>query len=183
MKRIFKLILLLSIFCGCNKNDEETIVDNTNTEDMSEYKRAKDLICQFSERIDKEKGGTRSNTLQITLSLAGKKAIVIPKMITRAGEVSTDSVNMFVFDTEKDGKLGFAIATGKAEVGRVYAYVENGMLSDTIENEGMAYLVGQIPDIIKQDQLNSSLTRSGEQRTTHVSIPLVKTEWSQALSL
>ena len=26
MKRIFKLILLLSIFCGCNKNDEETIV-------------------------------------------------------------------------------------------------------------------------------------------------------------
>ena len=179
MKRIFKLILLLSIFCGCNKNDEETIVDNTNTEDMSEYKRAKDLICQFSERIDKEKGGTRSNTLQITLSLAGKKAIVIPKMITRAGEVSTDSVNMFVFDTEKDGKLGFAIATGKAEVGRVYAYVENGMLSDTIENEGMAYLVGQIPDIIKQDQLNSSLTRSGEQRTTHVSIPLVKTEWNQ----
>ena len=106
MKRIFKLILLLSIFCGCNKNDEETIVDNTNTEDMSEYKRAKDLICQFSERIDKEKGGTISNTMQITLSLAGKKAIVIPKMITRAGEVSTDSVNMFVFDTEKDGKLG-----------------------------------------------------------------------------
>lgn len=69
-------------------------------------------------------------------------------------------MNMFIFDTEKDGRFGFAIATGKAEVGRVYAYVENGILSDTIENEGMAYLVSQIPDIIKQDQLNPNLTRS-----------------------
>ena len=62
---------------------------------------------------------------------------------------------------------------------QITAYVENGILSDTIENEGMAYLVSQIPDIIKQDQLNPNLTRSGEQRTTHVSIPLVKTEWNQ----
>ena len=179
MKEIFKLILLLVILSGCIENDEEIILNNSDLEDVSEYKRAEDLICQFSERIDKEKGGTRSSTSQIILSLAGKKSVVIPKIATRTGEISTDSVNMFIFDTEKDGRFGFAIATGKAEVGRVYAYVENGILSDTIENEGMAYLVSQIPDIIKQDQLNPNLTRSGEQRTTHVSIPLVKTEWNQ----
>ena len=200
MKEIFKLILLLVILSGCIENDEEIILNNSDLEDVSEYKRAEDLICQFSERIDKEKGGTRSSTSQIILSLAGKKSVVIPKIATRTGEISTDSVNMFIFDTEKDGRFGFAIATGKAEVGRVYAYVENGIANqadldavkveqlntkqkrvdlDTIENEGMAYLVSQIPDIIKQDQLNPNLTRSGEQRTTHVSIPLVKTEWNQ----
>ena len=120
MKEIFKLILLLVILSGCIENDEEIILNNSDLEDVSEYKRAEDLICQFSERIDKEKGGTRSSTSQIILSLAGKKSVVIPKIATRTGEISTDSVNMFIFDTEKDGRFGFAIATGKAEVGRVY---------------------------------------------------------------
>ena len=116
MKEIFKLILLLVILSGCIENDEEIILNNSDLEDVSEYKRAEDLICQFSERIDKEKGGTRSSTSQIILSLAGKKSVVIPKIATRTGEISTDSVNMFIFDTEKDGRFGFAIATGKAEV-------------------------------------------------------------------
>lgn len=31
----------------------------------------------------------------------------------------------------------------------------------------------------KTGSVESNLTRSGEQRTTHVSIPLVKTEWNQ----
>ena len=95
MKEIFKLILLLVILSGCIENDEEIILNNSDLEDVSEYKRAEDLICQFSERIDKEKGGTRSSTSQIILSLAGKKSVVIPKIATRTGEISTDSVNMF----------------------------------------------------------------------------------------
>lgn len=55
MKEIFKLILLLVILSGCIENDEEVILNNSDLEDVSEYKRAEDLICQFSERIDKEK--------------------------------------------------------------------------------------------------------------------------------
>ena len=54
MKEIFKLILLLVILSGCIENDEEVILNNSDLEDVSEYKRAEDLICQFSERIDKE---------------------------------------------------------------------------------------------------------------------------------
>ena len=50
MKEIFKLILLLVILSGCIENDEEIILNNSDLEDVSEYKRAEDLICQFSER-------------------------------------------------------------------------------------------------------------------------------------
>ena len=48
MKEIFKLILLLVILSGCIENDEEIILNNSDLEDVSEYKRAEDLICQFS---------------------------------------------------------------------------------------------------------------------------------------
>lgn len=47
MKEIFKLILLLVILSGCIENDEEIILNNSDLEDVSEYKRAEDLICQF----------------------------------------------------------------------------------------------------------------------------------------
>lgn len=41
MKEIFKLILLLVILSGCIENDEEIILNNSDLEDVSEYKRAK----------------------------------------------------------------------------------------------------------------------------------------------
>lgn len=63
------------------------------------------------------------------------------KIVIRIGEISMDSVNMFIFDIEKDGWFGFVIVIGKVEVGRVYVYVENGILLDIIENEGMVYFV------------------------------------------
>lgn len=45
MKEIFKLILLLVIFSGCIENDEEIILNNSDLEDVFEYKRVEDLIC------------------------------------------------------------------------------------------------------------------------------------------
>lgn len=183
MKKITYLFILcvLSLWTmtSCNENDDFNNQQTTIQEDAG-YQKAANLVYEFSEKINNAQGTTRTNASTLRLSLSNTKTITIDSPNTRNGYVQPDSVNLYIFNTEKDGKLGFAIATGDEETGQVYAYVENGSLADTIQNESMAYVVRQIPDIIKENQLQKGITRaSNGPRYTHVTVPLVKTEWNQ----
>lgn len=92
------------------------------------------------------------------------------------------NVNLYLVNFHKGDKPGFSIATADSRINRIYAYTEEGFISDTLNNPAMAYVISCIPKIVEQD-LQKYYSNVGTKATssTYVNIgPLLKTRWTQS---
>lgn len=90
------------------------------------------------------------------------------------------SVNIYTFVFEKDGNQGFAIASGDERISRVYAYTENGQLSDTTYIIGLAYTLSRFPSLYEEELNNYYAGKNKETKaaTTYINIgPTLITQW------
>lgn len=187
IKNYYSLALLFAIIlAGCNKieeNREQTFIQNTTNTDK-EISYAIELVKEFSDKVNKSPYKTKSSSdSEIDITLEKYKTLKFNFPSTK-GQNRTDSINLYTFILEKNGNLGFAIASGDERIGNVYAYVENGSLSDTSYIRGMAYMISNIPYICQHDLYNyqNKPTKSfldGFSGTIGRPNGLISTEWSQ----
>ena len=176
---------LVSIFIinGCTNdvinNDQVKIQNN----DQKEYNAALKNVQTFnSENFTKSNDAflIKSSSMK-TYSFKLKEA---KKTRSSTSSEMPDSafINIFTFVFEKNGDEGFAIASGDERISRVYAYTENGRLSDTTYIEGLAYTLNMFP-YIYEDELNNYYSSDNimtKAAMTYISVgPNVITEWDQ----
>ena len=177
----------LSLFCflTCeNKSltDESPGVGETFTRDQKELANARKLVENFGRMI----GVTTKSSSPLTITLDEVKTLTCDQPVTKS-VAAADSVNLYTFTLEKDGKNGFAIACGDERVADVYAYVEEGDLSDTTYIPGMAQYIRDIPEYCTHDlqycEANEALTKCSPPdyycNDAFNSSPLVQTQWQQ----
>lgn len=66
-----------------------------------------------------------------------------------------DSAALYTLVFEKNNEKGFAIVSGDERVPEVYAYVEKGSLSDTLEIVGLSHCVRYIAETFQDDIINA----------------------------
>lgn len=186
--KFYFLLSVLSIinFLGCNNigETEYQVIIQNSTKDNDEITRATKLVKEFSDMINKPSITTKSSSkLNITLSDSKTLRFNLPNT---KSENNTDSINLYTFSLETNGKTGFAIVSGDERIGEVYAYVENGSLADTTYIKGMAYMISSIPDICErnlykyaEDCITTKSFEEGYFDTSEFNGNLIKTEWSQ----
>jgi len=93
------------------------------------------------------------------------------------------SFKLYTIKFQKGGNIGFSIVSPDERLNFVYAYTENGALSDTTFNVGLAITIESIPEIAKQ-QLQSYYETRGVISTRSYSYinvgPIVNTTWNQS---
>ncbi len=205
---IFTFIILSISILSCEKNsiigqtDSDPSFLNTETSifeyDTTEYNTAISLINQLRQATERNEKSTKSTaTMSYSLSSINKMAFKnVNEKDVKMNDIDTmsvnteDSVKIYTIDLQIGSESGFAIASGDERIGRVYAYVENGSLSDTSYIKGMAEMISDIPKICQQDlyeyynedstSANTTMTtKSTASTTTEVVGPLLATEWSQ----
>lgn len=147
---IFMLLFSFSFSSCDNKSWEEespTSVETTKR-DQKELVNATKLVENFGRLVNVNTKSSHS----VKITLDEMKTLKCEQPFTK-GMVTQDSVNLYTFILEQDGTTGFAIACGDERVSDVYAYVEDGALSDTIYNKGMAAYIRKIPELCEYDLL------------------------------
>lgn len=181
-KVVFVLSVLLVIFANCSSEDlslENGSVEESTKVVNEEADRAQALIQQFSDFVNKQKNDVTKSASTLTFKLKEKHSVPIKSIVTRSNGDVLENVNLYIYDIEKDGKFGFAIASGDEITGQVYAYVENGSLKDTIYNKAMAYVLNQIPEVIEQNiREYTPAIRTSASQYSYVGYPL-STKWNQ----
>lgn len=187
MKRLSLLslaCLTFVLFINSCTNDVITegdidIVDNKNVE----YEEALNNVLTFNggsgTKADESITIKSSSVQTYSYKLGGVKT-------KSSGQEIPDSasINIFTFVIEKDGSEGFAIASGDERISRVYAYTENGQLSDTSYIGGLAYTLSMFPYIYEQElteyYTNDNITTKAASQTYLINIgPNVITKWGQ----
>ena len=195
---------MLISFYSCNDENilEQTSVKETFTEetpkisqyDTTEYNSAIGLITNFEKLLS---GNTKSASIH-SISLKGIETVkfnnVSEKSASLKNEPFNDSINIYTFDIQSGDRKGFAIVSGDKRVGRIYAYVPDGSLSDTSDIQGMYQAISSIPDICKQDLIlydegdtieviNKSASTTADDdpfgSVEEIYGPLLTTEWHQ----
>ena len=178
---ILLFLLLATVSGGCNDSDElsRSELNVNNVTDVDEYNNAKALVLEFSDQINVGNNSTRS---AYSITLNEVKKIGVSGITTRN---SVDSISLYTFNLDFGEDKGYAIATGDANIAKVYAYVEKGSISDSCYIKGMADMLRIIPYICIadfQEYYNDSIpeTKSISTRTTTLLYgPLIKTQWGQ----
>ena len=180
----FLFVFLFCFFACENKSltDENLVSAESFTWDQKELANARKLVENFGRMIGVN---TKSSALAtVTLDKVETLKCHIP--VTKS-TIVTDSVNLYTFTLEKDGRKGFAIASGDERVADVYVYVEEGALSDTAYIPGMAQYIREIPEHCMYDLqycgANETLTKCSPPdyycNDAFNSSPLVQTQWHQ----
>lgn len=183
--------LILIAFAGCtnenafdNKEPAETL--NVNQEELA---RAMALVEKFGNIVNPVTPTKGAPMEKMSIMLSEVKTLKNTGDITKSVGIA-DTVNLYTFQLEKEGKTGFAIACGDERIADVFAYVEEGSLSDTTYIKGMAQMIARIPDIcmyqLDNCPANDAITKCGigeyetesELDWLENSI-LLKTKWDQ----
>jgi len=106
---------------------------------------------------------------------------VMTKSSTSVNEDSV-SVDLYLVNFKKGAKHGYSIATADNRINSVYAYTENGQISDTALFEPLKEAIEVIPTLLEKDLMafyNAPSTKA--ETTVAVNIgPLLRTCWTQA---
>ena len=176
----------LFFILSCNNPDiDESLLGDSV--DVSETENVKGAVEEFGQMLSDHSGtaGTKSTGKAIELTLTDSTMIKHTGLKSRSNKSITDSIVLYTFDMEVDGKHGFAIASGHDSMNKVNAYVEQGNISDTAFIPGMAEMISDIPAICKQDliglhETKGVATRSGTTLTFCVP-DFIETAWKQTL--
>lgn len=149
------------------------------------------MVLEFKEKISSEKKTKTGSDINFVNS--SKKTFRFgSQSLTKSGS-SVDSVNIYTLEIEQAGEKGFAIVTGDERIGQVFAYVEKGSISDSIDIKGMQYYISMIPALCELDLFMISKETSrlkaggrpgasgsggGRAKSTMYG-PFIRTEWHQ----
>lgn len=191
MKSIFKLFFLIFVI-GCNSQNEEIYQEKDTSVDNETYAEALAIVNEFVQRIDPV--GSRSfNFSDLKIEKVEKSSLPVKftnsiNTISRTASNDIDlkeSVDIYTFSFEKNGKHGFTMVTDDPRISSVLAYIENGNLSDTINNPAAAFVFRNIKNAVINDlnryyteKLSSVNTRSNKIFISWQLGPTVKTTWS-----
>lgn len=184
-----KIVAIISIIAlsvtSCN-NDKDFLSSNSLDEEEPSVE-VLDLVKNF-EKTSQTKSGKAYSDDNIVIDNYEKSTYTFPiasNIQTKTSNVNmpdSASIDLYLVTFHKGNKVGFSIATANDKIKRIYAYTEEGIISDTINNPAMAYVISYIPKIVEQDlqkYYNNSETKGVT--STYVNIgPFLKTRWTQA---
>lgn len=181
--QICTLFLCASFLLTGNGCTEDAITNQQPETPNKEYQAALNKVLTFDNGA-----ATKSNSSLIIKSSSVQTYSYKLKESTQTRSVTGEeipdsaSVNIYTFVFEKDGNQGFAIASGDERISRVYAYTENGQLSDTTYIVGLAYTLSMFPSLYEEELNNyyAGENRETKAATTYINIgPNLITQWHQ----
>lgn len=160
MKYYFLLAASLSLttLIGCT-NEENGLISQGADAPKSNLELTVDLMKSFAETHQGDQL-TKAGSSEIevishevtTYAFDLSKELGIQTLSANATNVGDSTkVDVYTLVIEKDGKQGYCIATSDERINRVYAYVEEGQLSDTTYNIGLAATLSYLPAQCKMD--------------------------------
>lgn len=181
--QICTLFLCASFLLTGNGCTEDAINNQQPETPNKEYQAALNKVLTFDNGA-----ATKSNSSLIIKSSSVQTYSYKLKESTQTRSVTgkeipdSVSVNIYTFVFEKDGNQGFAIASGDERISRVYAYTENGQLSDTTYIIGLTYTLSRFPSLYEEELNNYYAGKNKETKaaTTYINIePTLITQWHQ----
>ncbi|MDR0230583.1 MAG: C10 family peptidase [Dysgonamonadaceae bacterium] len=153
MKKTFYLLIAL-IAIGCTQNFDS---DNFLLSESIENNAAIELVKSFAESI-------KGNQIEARSAIQSNMIITEIESKTLYFDISEDlrsqrsnidsksvSVQLKTVKFNRNGKSGFSIVSDDSRTNRVYAYVENGSLSDTTFNIGLTIALEKIERACEYD--------------------------------
>lgn len=182
-KTISATALLSAIICSCS-NEMESSISGQKTEKFdNNSNKAISIVNNYSKGLSPSLTKSGSDLKIIGTKYEGYKLKVeeiedTPIMRTRSADVPDSvEVNLYTVEFMKDDKLGFAIVSSDENIERVYAYTENGSVSDTAKIPALAYTLNNIKYICRDDivksvlGLNVNYTKVSPRMSTEVCFP------------
>lgn len=170
---IFPVVALFLFLSGCSKNDSVTPEKGGATDKITltreeavkykyevtgTYRISHKNIFNVVSNFDSETKGA-----QLIVDKIDSSYVVIKEGV--------DSAFYFVVNQIKNGKKGYSIVSGDDRFPGVLCYVEQGELSDTIQNGALALALRQIPSVIKDQIDNYNRWSDSTSITTRAAIP------------
>jgi hypothetical protein len=211
MKKLLLLSLSLSFFSCSDENEkfaekpELNPIEVVNKEfNLNQYETAINTVKRFDLKLQNTGGKVSTKSLDINLSEINVisaeeiiytfdlEAIVMNKESNNASLRSSsmnnkESVNpemkIYTITFEKDGKKGFAIATGDERVkDGIYAFVPEGNLSDTTFNVGLRDVLYNMQNVYENDLVeyynnSNEITTYASTKYTLEVTPLTGLNW------
>jgi len=146
--------LVLTTFIGCSNQDEsDSFLENADVKaERSDFDLALDLVEEFGQtHFSDPATKTESNgkmkiidynvqSLDVDMDL---KDIPVSKSVDPSSEAS--KLDIYTVNFERNGKRGYSIVVPDKRINKVYAYVEDGNLSDTTYILGLNAFISYIP--------------------------------------
>ncbi len=192
---VIVLLCIYLLFSGCSDEKEELLPPESPASTVDNLK-IKEIIQAFESNVNSGKNELRSSAIEETLDIEEIKQetfLVNPgNQLRSSSGMPASSVNVCTVRFVKNEKRGFAIVSDDERLQKVYVYSENGLLSDTVFNVGLAESIEEVRSVIESDirdyysvSLRSSSRRPSGGGDSEVirrtSGPLLKTEWHQTL--
>lgn len=181
----YLLPFLLGLF-ACSNIDEPSL--ESPSQITNEYDATLKLIQDFGETHDCPTLTKSTKSSELIVKNVQSKiyhfeiedSIVGNSQLLRSDLSEISKVTLYTIEFEKDGNKGFTIASGDERINSVYAYTENGQLSDTLYNIGLKYTLSNIEYACKNDLIryyNQPKTKATPSRL--LVQPFTNLEWNQ----
>ena len=174
------MIFSLVIIASCSNNKPYSIFGQEQGNE--EYEIALQLVREFSK--EQSFGLSRNKSNELVIKKVEKSSVVCVDYITvsRSREEVNENIDIYTFTIEKNGKTGFAMATGDKRIAQVLSFVEVGSVSDTIDIPSLAFMIRNIPTALKRELREyydgePVLSRNDQNWTALSTTPFVKTTW------
>lgn len=157
MKKLFKFYIVLFFFSCSNYNDRIEETSQSNNEGIIGYEKALALVKDFATKINTPKSKAfRFSDLKIQKiekeSMPIKFANLQKLILTKSVDINLkESVDIYTFQFEKNGKQGFVMVTDDPRSSTVLAYVEEGSIADTVNSSAAAFVLNRVKDAIISD--------------------------------
>jgi hypothetical protein len=189
MIKIMKIkdLLLLAFFLGCgffsscsNSDDVLSInsgVKKTLSTDSTDNQKIIAYVNNFVKAHLVTSSTRATETASMNVFNISKKTYSAAN--TRSGE--KEKADVYTLEFTKNGKKGFAIASMDSTINRVFAYTEDGALSDTLYNEGLHKVLLSIPEYCKSipgKQITDSTDVPSKTHSITI-LNFVNTAWNQ----
>lgn len=179
------LPFLLGIF-ACSNSDEVSMDSKFQT--SNEYDATLKLVQNFGEthnctsltKSTKSDDFVIKNVRSKVYQFGIEDSIIENSKFSRSNLSELSKVTLYTIEFKKNGNNGFTIASGDERINNVYAYTENGQLSDTLYNIGLRYTLSNIEYACKNDLINYYKQPTTKATPSRILVqPFTNLEWNQ----
>lgn len=180
---------LLGLLFSCQDSFEKPEFDTLGNVDPNLVVARKNLDAFVKALKPQTKNaGSELNIVSVNkkrLPIKLKDSLDIPLTRSALAELK-DSADLYTFIFTKDENNGYAIVSGEEKVPRLYAYVEKGRFSDTIDNGGLRQALRMIEELYQDDVVAAYIDGANGQNSDistfgygDPSESLTKLQWNQ----
>lgn len=180
---------LLGFLFSCQDSFEKSELITSGNVDPNLVVARKNLDA-FVKAVEPQtkNAGSELNIVSVNkkrLPIKLKDSLDIPLTRSALAELK-DSADLYTFIFTKDENNGYAIVSGEEKVPRLYAYVEKGRFSDTIDNGGLRQALRMIEELYQDDVVAAYIDGANGQNSDistfgygDPSESLTKLQWNQ----